>query len=136
MRHPPSYLLDDWEWDIWDHPNFDRAAWEKAGCPTDNMEAFIVKRYRRLTGRAEMERRMQLIFADQRFNVELWEEAGCPAEIGFRIRQFIQLPPGEMPLGWEDENVMDEEFWPKKRRGLPVLWTRRVKPTVISKGFF
>jgi hypothetical protein len=90
----------------------------------------------RLTGWAEMERRMQLLFADPRFNVELWEEAGCPAEIGFRIRQFIQLPPSEMPSGWEDDNVLDEDFWPKKRRGLPVLWTRRMKPTVIAKGFF
>ena len=89
----------------------------------------------RLTGWDEMERRMQLIFADPRFNLDLWEEAGCPAEIGFRIRQFIQLPPKEMPLGWEDDNVMDEDFWPKKRRGLPVLWTRRVKPITIAKGF-
>ena len=89
----------------------------------------------RLSGRAEMERRMQLLFADQRFNVELWEEAGCSAEIGFRIRQFIQLPPSEFPSGWEDDNVLDEDFWPKPRRGLPVLWTRRVKPTVIPKGF-
>ncbi|MDA2966682.1 MAG: hypothetical protein O3B91_04055 [Actinomycetota bacterium] len=83
-----------------------------------------------------MERRMQLLFADQRFNVELWEEAGCPAVIGFRIRQFIQLPPGEMPSGWEDATVMDEDFWPKNRRGLPVLWIRRVKPTAMPKGFF
>lgn len=88
----------------------------------------------RLTGRDEMERRMQLLFADQRFNVELWEEAGCPAEIGFRIRQFIQLPPSECPPGWEDDNVRDEDFWPKARRGLPVLWIRRVQPTVMPKG--
>ena len=89
-----------------------------------------------LSGRAEMERRMQLIFADFRFNVELWEEAGCPAEVGYRIRQFIQLPPSECPSGWEDDNVLDEDFWPKKRRGLPVLWKRRVKPTVFPKVFF
>lgn len=88
----------------------------------------------RLTVRAEMERRMQLLFADTRFNVELWEEAGCPAEVGYRIRQFIQLPPRECPVGWEDDNVLDEDFWPKARRGLPVLWTRRVKPTVFPKG--
>ena len=88
----------------------------------------------RLTIRAEMERRMQLLFADSRFNVELWEEAGCPAEVGYRIRQFIQLPPSECPEGWEDDNVLDEDFWPKRRRGLPVLWKRRVKPTLFPKG--
>lgn len=102
----------------------------------DRSSGMETKRKRtRLTRRAEMERRMQKLFADPRFNVELWEEAGCPAEIGYRIRQFVQLPRSEMPSGWEDDTVPDEDFWPKRRRGLPVLWMRRAKPTVIPEGF-
>jgi len=102
----------------------------------DRSSGMETKRKRtRLTRWAEMERRIQKLFADPRFNVELWEEAGCPAEIGYRIRQFVQLPRSEMPSGWEDDTVPDEDFWPKRRRGLPVLWMRRAKPTVIPEGF-
>ena len=73
----------------------------------------------------EAERRTAQILADPRFNLEVWEAAGMPAERGFMLRQFIQLPLREEPLGWRDPNVEDESFWPKKRSGLSILWLRR-----------
>lgn len=74
---------------------------------------------------SEAERRTAQILADPRFNLEIWEAAGMPAARGFMLRQFIQLPPREEPLGWSDPNVEDESFWPKKRSGLSILWLRR-----------
>ena len=82
----------------------------------------------------EAERRTAQILADPRFNLEVWEAAGMPAERGFMLRQFIQLPPCEEPVGWRDPNVEDESFWPKKRSGLSILWLRRATdfPQVIG----
>ena len=95
----------------------------------------IDKRSRVATAKLrEAERRTAQILADPRFSLEIWEAAGMPAERGFMLRQFIQLPPCEEPVGWRDPNVEDESFWPKKRSGLSILWLRRATdfPQVIG----